>query len=217
MTMESLQSIGSNFGIHPSVLRSITSADINFVLWQRNLSHFLDAWAAGLRWNKTEVLEGELDRESLEQFEEDLFRELRRWRTQEPDLTRWIAEDISLNIKHFMNATKASNVFFRFEPVLDDKCSLFHVDNNFYRMLCTYVGAGTLWIPNDKVDRQFLGMGCNEDIAKDSASIYQASKLDVLILKGERSFANRIGGAVHRSPAFDGKERRLLLKVDYIN
>ena len=208
--------VGSTFGNQSSILKSILAADINFVLWQRNLSSFIDAWASEIRWDKSENLEGEVDRESLDEFEEDLYNELKKWRTREPDMTRWVASDMCANIRLFMDTTQAQEVFVKIEPVSDDMCRLFHVDKNLLRMLCTYVGEGTLWLQNDKVERQYLGCGENKDIVLDPLAIYQAPKLDVLILKGERWINNLIGGAVHRSPPLRVGDKRLLLKVDFI-
>lgn len=209
--------MGSTFGNQASVLRSITSSEVNFVLWQRNLSGFLDAWASEIRWERTETLEGEVDKDSLGLFEEDLYNELKRWRTREPDFTRWVAEDMCSNIKLFMDSTNAREVFVKIEPVTHDKCRLFHVDNNLLRMLCTYVGEGTLWLANEKVERKFLGCGRNEDIVLDPLAVYQAPRLDVLVLKGERWPNNNLGGAVHRSPPIRPEDKRLLLKVDFVN
>ncbi len=186
------------------------------MLWQRNLSTFLDAWSSEIRWEKTEVLEGEFDREALESFEDDLFNELKRWRTREPDFSRWVANDMCTNIRTFMDVTNAKEVFVKIEPVADDKCRLFHVDKNLLRMLCTYVGEGTLWLPNDKVERKSLGEGPHEDIVLDPQAIFQAPKLDVLVLKGERWLHNIVGGAVHRSPPLRDGDKRLLLKVDFV-
>lgn len=208
--------LGTIFGNRSSSLGSILSPDINFVLWQRNLSTFLDAWASEIRWEKTQVLEGKFDRETILTFEDDLVNELKIWRTREPDFNRWVAEDMSTNIKNFMDVTQAKKVIVKIEPIADDMCRLFHVDNNLLRLLCTYVGKGTNWLPNDKVERKYLGKGCNEDIILDQVSILEVPKLDVLILKGERWPNNRVGGAVHRSPALKEGERRLLLKVDFL-
>lgn len=209
-------STGSSFGNQSAVLKNITFPDVNFVLWQRNLSSFIDAWASEIRWDRTIPLEGEVDRESLEEFELDLYKEIKKWRTREPDFTRWVAEDMCTNIRLFMDATKANEVFVKIEPVADDKCRLFHVDKNLLRMLCTYVGEGTLWLSNEKVNRRFLGCGSNDDIVMDPLAVYQAPRLDVLVLKGESWPDNEQGGAVHRSPPLKAGDKRLLLKVDFI-
>jgi hypothetical protein len=208
--------LGSVFGQRASVLNSILTEGVNFVLWQRNLSSFLDGWSSGIKWEKTEILEGEFDRDSLCAFEEDLYSELKSWRTNEPDFNRWIASDMLSNINYFMDATLAKEVFVRIQPVADDMCRLFHTDHNLMRMLCTYVGHGTHWLANDKVNRDYLGKGSNETIVIDSQGIMEIPKLDVLILKGEDWPKNKMGGAVHRSPPLISGERRLLLKVDFI-
>ena len=206
--------IGSSLGTQESSLKAILSSNVNFVLWQRRLSHFLDTWAQQIKWDKSEILQGEVDLETLDEFEEDLFSELSKWRTGEPDMTKWVAQDMCLNIKLFINTCELQDVFVKIEPVATDMCRLFHVDNNHLRMLCTYTGQGTHWLPNHNANRKFLGKGNNENIVIDPSNIYQAQKLDVLILKGERNPDNNIGGAIHRSPPLKTGERRLLLKVD---
>ena len=207
---------GSSFGQKSNCLSSIKSSDINFSLWQRDLSQFLNSWAEGIKWQKAEVLEGEVNLLSLDTFESDLFIELKKWQTSEPDMTKWVAQDMALNIKLFIESTGAKEVFVKVEPVASDMCKLLHVDSNYARMLCTYVGDGTLWLPNSMANRNFLGKGNNDDIAKDPNSIFQAGILDVLILKGGLWPINHIGGAIHRSPPIRNGQNRLLLKVDFI-
>jgi hypothetical protein len=205
------------FGTKSCIFKSILEADKNFVLWQRDLNIFLESWASEIKWNKIHPLEAELSLDDLDTFEEDLIKELRIWRTRDTDMNNWVANDMRLIIENFMFSTNASEVFVKIEPVSDDMCRLFHVDKNLLRLLCTYVGQGTLWLPSAKADKKFLGNGENKDIVLDPLSIFQAQKLDVLILKGDSWPNNLVGGAIHRSPKLESRERRLLLKVDFVS
>lgn len=213
-TIQDQNTKSSLFVFNKERLSSIVKPDINFAIWQRNISSFLDNWTREINWHKTETLEGEIDIDSLEEFEDDLFSELSKWRKGLPDMTRWIAQDMALNVKLFMQTTSKKRVFIKIEPVSSDMCRLFHVDNNDLRMLCTYVGQGTLWLPNNNANRKFLGKGNNQDIVIEPLNIFQAQKLDVLILKGELYPENKVGGAIHKSPPLKQGERRLLLKID---
>ncbi len=95
-----------------------------------------------------------------------------------------------------------------------DMCRRFHTDLNYLRLLCTYNGPGTLWLPDAHVDRQALYHGgSNEEIIPEARHIQQAESGQVVILKGER-YPNG-SAAVHRSPSLEADEPpRLLLRID---
>lgn len=59
-------------------------------------------------------------------------------------------------------------------------------------------------------------MGRNEGIVLDPLAIFQAPKLEVLVLKGESLPHHLVGGAVHRSSPLKDVDKRLLLKVDFV-
>jgi len=208
---------GMVIGKTEKVLSSILLDHHNFVLWERGLNTFLDNWSSELKWEKVIPLEATLGIEELDQFESDLLREIKRWRTRSPDLNNWIANDIRSIVEDFMLATHAKEVLLSFSVVATDMCRFFHADKNKLRLLCTYVGQGTLWLPNSNVGRHHLGAGINRDIILDPLQVHQANQLDVLILKGDIWPDNSLGGAVHRSPALGVGEKRLLLKLDFIN
>jgi hypothetical protein len=208
---------GSVMGRTQKVLSSILEENNNFVLWQRGLSSFLESWGSELKWNKILPLEANLGLQDLDQFESDLLSEIKVWRTRSPDLNSWIANDVRSIVEEFIQSTNANEVYLSFSAVETDMCKLFHTDKNKLRLLCTYVGQGTLWLPNSNVGREFLGRGVNRDIVLDPLHVFQARPLDVLILKGETWPNNELGGAVHRSPPLAVGEKRLLLKIDFIN
>ncbi|MEM7381676.1 MAG: DUF1826 domain-containing protein, partial [Bacteroidota bacterium] len=92
--------------------------------------------------------------------------------------------------------------------------SRFHTDINELRMLCTYVGAGTLWLPDDAVDRNaYLSGKDNKDIVPDKNLIQQVCTGDVLILKGALYPGST--PILHRSPSVtENDEERILLRID---
>ncbi|MCE3013830.1 MAG: DUF1826 domain-containing protein [Proteobacteria bacterium] len=198
------------------VFQKILLPEVNTVLWQRSMPHFLEAWAAELNWEKVLPLSAELALSDLMDFEQSLRAEIRGWRKREPDMAAWVAGDMRELVERFILQTGAQEVVAKIEPVTTDMCRLFHTDKNKLRMLCSYLGQGTILLSNDAVAREFLGQGDNDTIIKDPSGISQLNTLDVVILKGESWPDNLIGGAVHRSPPLRVGERRILFKVDFL-
>lgn len=108
--------------------------------------------------------------------------------------------------------------------VLDSAmCPKFHVDRVPCRLVSTYQGEATEWLPHHLVDRTKLGHG-SKGQADDKSGLYhnqddiqQLSTGDVALLKGEIWQGNENAGLVHRSPALAKEEKRLLLTLDFIS
>ncbi|WP_421717315.1 DUF1826 domain-containing protein [Algiphilus sp.] len=92
-------------------------------------------------------------------------------------------------------------------------CPRFHVDRIPVRMIATFCGPGTEWLPNHAVDRDHLG-------ASGAASSPQVQRLragDVALMKGENWLGNEGNGLVHRSPAVEGHTARLIATIDWLD
>ena len=101
-------------------------------------------------------------------------------------------------------------------------CPKFHVDHLPCRLVTTYQGVGSEWIPEARVNRSRLltGDDGSYDTAKpysDEEDIEQLSAGDVAILKGSGWLGNEHAGIVHRSPAVEAGENRLLMTLDFAN
>ncbi|MEL6924498.1 MAG: DUF1826 domain-containing protein, partial [Bacteroidota bacterium] len=98
--------------------------------------------------------------------------------------------------------------------VESNMCRRFHTDVNDLRLLCTYKGRGTLWLPDDAVNRKaFLRQKDNRDDAFDESRIQEAGEGDVLLLKG--ALYPEAKAVVHRSPVIEKyNETRILLRID---
>ena len=98
----------------------------------------------------------------------------------------------------------------------------FHVDRVGVRMLVTYTGPGTQWLPHEHVDRRWLGSAGQDrpdeenGLMKSGAEVQQVNPFDVVLLKGEAWPGAERFGAVHRSPDPLG-EPRVLLRVDMLS
>ena len=122
--------------------------------------------------------------------------------------------DINQLIALFAKVTKADTFRLLLATIESNMCSRFHTDINNLRLLCTYVGQGTLWLPNQAVNYNAVKTrGSNEEMVTDQQLIQQVSAGDVSILKGALyPDANPI---LHRSPSIENSgQNRLLLRID---
>ena len=114
----------------------------------------------------------------------------------------------------FQEVTNASSFRLLLATVRTDMCRKFHTDINSLRMLCTYTGPGTLWLPDEVVDPKALRAKGNDlELGIDPRHIQQAQNGEVIILKGALyPDANPI---LHRSPTIEEQGgQRLLLRID---
>ena len=109
----------------------------------------------------------------------------------------------------------------RLSVLQEAMCPRFHVDRVPCRLITTYRGIATQWLPQHRVDRSKLGAG-NQGLPDTTSGIYQNPQHieslntgDVALLKGESWNENKGGGIVHRSPQPINGERRLLMTLDY--
>jgi len=125
-----------------------------------------------------------------------------------------LLEDILQQLHRFQKVSGAGSFKILFTIVDTNMCRRFHTDLNSIRLLCTYVGQGTMWLPDEIVNQNaFIKRGNNEQIVLDKSQIQQVGTGDVIILKGALyPDANPI---VHRSPTIEEYgESRLLLRID---
>lgn len=128
-----------------------------------------------------------------------------------------VAADVSMLLGIFVAVARTSRCRLFFGVVRDDQCRKFHVDAVAMRMVTTYVGPGTEWLPEDVVDRAALARfiehpsDANAAIVRDPSGVRCAQAGDVLMLKGSCDPNAGGKGAVHRSPPLHEGEARLVL------
>ena len=91
-------------------------------------------------------------------------------------------------------------------------CSRYHVDNVPRRLLVTYDGKGTEWLPDEAVDRAAYTKGePNELIVKDPSSKRFIDEWDIAVFKGGN------GGLLHRTPDEALASPSVFMRLDNIN
>jgi hypothetical protein len=139
-----------------------------------------------------------------------------------PHSAAW-ADDVNYLLDLFRDLFAAGRIGFRTHILDKAMCPRFHVDRVPVRLICTYGGCGTEWLPEYAVDRSKLGPGAcglpdeTSGIIRDPAAIQRLPAYAVGLLKGEKWEGNEGRGAVHRSPKPGGdRPKRLPMTLDWL-
>jgi hypothetical protein len=172
----------------PSVLRRWQEPDCRLALWCRSLA--------------PKIVEA-LDRATFAEFSsirftaasDEVGRKLSSGLLQDSfgatALSAALAQDMAQLVSLFVNMTGAQEVDVRLEAVRDDACRRFHEDSTLARLVTTYVGPGTVWVPAKQADE---ALRLQEDY---SGPLHEMPRFAVGMFGGAQA---RGGGLVHRSP-----------------
>lgn len=123
-----------------------------------------------------------------------------------------LLDDILGLLELFKQVSKTSSFRLLLATINTNMCRKFHTDINNLRMLCTYVGPGTLWLPEEAINHRAL-RAKRSDFILDKNLIQQVDTGDALILKGALYPESK--AIIHRSPTIEETgEKRLLLRID---
>lgn len=201
------------FGNTPETLTDIYRQDVNMATWQRHLSTPLAKECQTLL-EETKFTRNRLtlSTSGLRKLDENLA---------ELSSFPHLIDDIQLLTDMFSYLFELEAVGLRLTSLADAMCPKFHVDRVPCRLITTYAGNGTDWLPHHTVDRSKLGAGSkgpsdvDSGLYKSPQAIQSLQTGDVALLKGEQWEGNEGAGLVHRSPAIDPGQRRLLLTLDF--
>ena len=125
-----------------------------------------------------------------------------------------LATDIGRLVRVFAKLTKSKDVFVKLEVLADNGCKFWHQDSVSFRLVTTYRGPCTEWVPPD---------ASKATLRRKSADSKNAQSLchhDVALFKGrgETSHGDSLlnqPGIVHRSPHIEGSGiHRVALVLD---
>lgn len=186
-------------GREPKVLEQIRDANLSVVIWERRLPRglrdALRSWAAAQEPPRFEGLvadAGWVDA-ALRGF------------VASPART-FLAQDLRSLVQTFRLLTGTGSVKLSFGAVTGDQCRKFHADYQRLRLITTYLGPGTEWLPEQAVRRDALfeppacPLTANQLIVRDPGQVRRAHAGDVLLLRGHGGVTGAALGAVHRSP-----------------
>ena len=133
-------------------------------------------------------------------------------------------DDIYLLSDMLTTLFDCDSVGVRLVPLSSAMCPSFHVDNIPVRLVNTYLGEGTEWLPIESVvTSPMIGLGGKnaQGLSKNrlgqryqESSVKQMSAFDVGLLKGKSWQGHEEFAAVHRSCKVQPNTQRVLLTLD---
>ena len=201
-------------GTEPEILTEIYQDAVNIAVWETEISPKLESAVAAVMASSPDLQ----------------LRELISVKSAESQLKQILdADDASVELRHdvlelvdmFCCLFGLEKAGLRLATLNRAMCPRFHVDHVPCRLLKTYKGIATQWIPHDVVDRTKLGVERHDQpdelsgLFQSETDIENLQSGQVALLKGERWEGNEGAGLVHRSPSLDKGERRLLLSLDF--
>lgn len=200
-------------GKEPTIFTRIYQQTTNIAIWQRDLS-------AQVQGATKELLATNPDMQTaMTVTPQSVFGSIRAFLGSESQSA--LSTDIAGLVDMFCCLFDLTRVGLRLTALNRAMCPRFHVDRVPCRLITTYQGAATEWLPHAVVDRTKLGarsdgvLDSHSGLYGDAAHIQKLSNGDVALLKGELWEHNENAGLVHRSPAVPAGENRLLLTLDF--
>ena len=198
------------------VLANVYEENTNIVVWERSLNDKLTQAANSILSTNPDL------QISLVVSPQDTFSILKsRLGLSQMDLI--LVEDIENLVNMFCDLFDLKRVGLRLTSLNHAMCPRFHVDNVPCRLITTYQGIATEWLPHNVADRSKLGTGNNgkpdsqSGIYQNESHIQQLMQGDVALLKGEAWVGNEGKGLIHRSPQLYDQASRLILTIDFID
>ena len=200
---------------HPSIFTDIYQENINIAIWERDLATDIQSFVNQFVQSHSQY------ESSLIVKPDTVFNKLIQSDNEFVNAQAF-CKDISNLVEMFCVLFDIERVGLRLKVLDSAMCPRFHVDRVPCRLVSTYCGATSEWLPHDAVDRSKLGKGNNglsdvdSGIFQSEADINRLKTGDVAILKGELWEGNENAGLVHRSPQVSVGDKRFLLTLDYI-
>ncbi|MGO1660096.1 MAG: DUF1826 domain-containing protein [Marinobacter sp.] len=196
-------------GGKPECLTEIFRDEVNLAVWERPLSGESISFAhhfsreAGTFERFVGINAGDY----LEQI-------LPAWAQELAGAKAWLA-DVNEMVEMFGCLFEPAAIGVRLHVLPDTMCPRFHTDKVPVRLLVTYAGRGTEWLPENQVKRGNPS-GPLPDQAVSAEDIQVMPTGAVSLLKGESWIGNEGQGLVHRSPE-PGAHPRLVLGLDWLS
>lgn len=199
-----------------TILTDIYRDDTNIAIWRRELSNSLKVSVDDfLKTNNTFQTAMTVSPNNVVSNLSDLLGDA-KCKTE-------LSENIYELVDMFCFLFELKEVGLRLTTLDRAMCPKFHFDRVPCRLVTTYSGVATEWLPHHNVDRTKLGVGSSglsdaeSGLYQNQQDIQQLTRGDVALLKGELWEGNEDAGLVHRSPAVLAGENRLLLTLDFIS
>lgn len=201
------------YGDDPTVLADIYRDDVNIAIWRRTThvrlsTALVEFLAAGTQLEKL-----------LTVTPDNAYAAVIDATNGNAPLE--LADDVAQLVDIFCYLFDKERAGLRIATLDRAMCPRFHVDRIPCRMITTYHGVATEWIPHEAVTYSKPGPGSRRQsgfgpgLSADESAARRLTSGDVALLKGALWADNEDGGLVHRSPAVPAGESRLMLSLDF--
>ena len=215
-TLEVTAAEQARMDTRPAVLADIYQQDINLAVWRAGLS-------APLRLEVQTLCQQQPGLKlATSGTPDELIEELSAQLTSDgPRLA--LIERLQLCLSMYADLFEPPAIGLRLDTLDRAMCPRLHVDRLAVRMVTTFCGPATQWLPNDAADRCWLGAagaGQADEVSGlilDPAALQTLQPGDVALMKGEGWEGNQGHGLIHRSPAVPSGQRRLVLTLDWVS
>ena len=137
-----------------SELSEIFNDDVNIAIWKRHLDNQLINASNYIINENPDLQFSELVK--YDDVDKILVNNL-----GQNENTLYLIKDISIVVKLFCDLFSINKVWLRLDAIESPMCPRFHVDNLKCRLVSTYKGPATQWLPHNLVNRDKLGHGNN--------------------------------------------------------
>ena len=153
-THRNLKSRKAAIADHPAIFTDIYEEDTNIAIWQRDLSNDIAQSAEKLLETNSNF------QASYIATPENIFNKLSETNSELKN-AQALCENISELVEMFCVLFDLEEVGLRLASLDRAMCPRFHVDWVPCRLVCTYHGVSSEWLPHSLVDRSKLGKGNN--------------------------------------------------------
>ena len=201
-------------GTEPEILTEIYQDAVNIAVWETEISPKLESAVKAVMTSPPDLQLSEVI--SVKSAEDQLRESLGT-----DDASVELRNDVLELVDMFCCLFGLQRTGLRLATLNRAMCPRFHVDHVPCRLLKTYKGIATQWIPHAVVDRTKLGVESHNQTDELSGLFQSETDIEnlksgqVALLKGERWMGNEGAGLVHRSPRLDEGEQRFLLSLDF--
>ena len=201
-------------GTEPEILTEIYQDTVNIAVWETEISPKLESAVKAVTASSPDL-----------QISEVIWVKSGEGQLQEilgaDDASVELRNDVLELVDMFCCLFGLQRTGLRLATLNRAMCPRFHVDHIPCRLLKTYTGIATQWIPHERLDRTKLGVNHHDQRDEVSGLLERETDIEnlqsghVALLKGERWMGNEGAGLVHRSPGLNEGEQRLLLSLDF--
>ena len=147
--------------------------------------------------------------------DDSLVEELKR-RAPQPEAANALINDIVSVAQAVACLFDTETLGIRLRILAEAMCPRFHCDNLPVRLVTTYLGPGSEWLPEAAVNRDGLGAPHPDrpEIVLNPDAVQTLKAGDIALIKGSGWEGSERSALVHRSPSLILGQKRLLLTID---